>query len=69
MELSETERKEAIEKFEKLGVCSQLAEAAANLKWKSPTPVQEQAVPLLLQGASSLQMLMRSSDFNLYCSF
>ena len=50
MELSEKEKKQACESFEALGVCSQLASAAADLKWKRPTPVQEQAVPLLLQG-------------------
>ena len=50
MALSEKEKEEAIEGFKKLGVCAQLAEAAANLSWKSPTPVQEQAIPLLLQG-------------------
>ncbi len=40
----------SIASFEALGVCSQLAEAAAALKWERPTPIQEQAVPLLLQG-------------------
>lgn len=53
MELSEKEVKEAVQSFEALGVCSQLASAAAVLKWKRPTPVQEQAVPLLLQGKSA----------------
>ena len=36
--------------FQSLGVCAQLAESAAALGWKKPTAVQEQAVPLLLQG-------------------
>lgn len=43
-------RAEAVSAFEALGLCTQLAEAAADLGWKSPSPVQQQAVPLLLQG-------------------
>jgi superfamily II DNA/RNA helicase len=39
-----------IERFKALGVCEELAEAAAALGWKSPTHIQEQAVPHLLQG-------------------
>jgi superfamily II DNA/RNA helicase len=49
-ELSESERIKSVEAFKALGVHAQLAEAAAALNWKSPTPIQEQAVPLLLQG-------------------
>jgi len=45
------ERAAAIEAFLALGVCTQLAEAAANLGWKTPSSIQEQAVPHLLQGA------------------
>lgn len=45
-------RAEAVSAFEALGLCTQLAEAAADLGWKSPSPVQQQAVPLLLQGTS-----------------
>jgi ATP-dependent RNA helicase DDX47/RRP3 len=41
---------QAVQAFEKLGVCRQLAEAAASLGWKAPTSVQEQAVPHLLAG-------------------
>lgn len=44
------ERVTAIAAFEALGVCKQLAESAASLGWKSPSPIQEQAVPHLLQG-------------------
>eukprot|EP00195_Chlamydomonas_chlamydogama_P017452 CAMPEP_0202915222 /NCGR_PEP_ID=MMETSP1392-20130828/65101_1 /ASSEMBLY_ACC=CAM_ASM_000868 /TAXON_ID=225041 /ORGANISM="Chlamydomonas chlamydogama, Strain SAG 11-48b" /LENGTH=392 /DNA_ID=CAMNT_0049607155 /DNA_START=25 /DNA_END=1200 /DNA_ORIENTATION=- len=47
--LTEQERKDAIAAFEKLGICTQLAEAAANLGWKSPSSIQEQAIPHLLQ--------------------
>lgn len=40
----------AAQQFEALGICSQLAEAAAALKWLKPSPIQEQAIPHLLQG-------------------
>ena len=51
MELADEKAKtEAADAFEKLGVCRQLAVAAADLGWKSPTSIQEQAVPHLLAG-------------------
>lgn len=50
MSVSGQEVETAISSFKALGICTQLAEAAAGLKWKLPTPIQEQAVPLLLQG-------------------
>ena len=50
MALSEKEREVSIKAFTALGVCSQLAEAAAALRWKTPSAIQEQAVPHLLQG-------------------
>ena len=40
----------SVEAFKQLGICEQLAEAAAALGWKEPTSIQQQAVPLLLQG-------------------
>lgn len=43
-------KSEAADAFEKLGVCRQLAVAAAELGWKTPTSIQEQAVPHLLAG-------------------
>jgi len=49
-QLSDAETKEAIEAFKNLGVHPQLAEAAAMLGWKSPSAIQEQAVPQLLKG-------------------
>jgi ATP-dependent RNA helicase DDX47/RRP3 len=52
--MSEDEKAKAVALFEKLGVCTQLAEAAASLGWKSPSAIQEQAVPLVLQGACGL---------------
>lgn len=49
--LSEKETAVAVAEFRKLGVHSQLAEAAAGLGWKKPSAIQEQAIPQLLQGA------------------
>lgn len=49
-ELTEQEREAAIKAFEGLGLCTQLAEAAAGLGWKQPTVIQQQAVPPLIQG-------------------
>jgi len=46
----EKSKAEAADAFEKLGVCRQLAVSAADLGWKSPTSIQEQAVPHLLAG-------------------
>lgn len=47
--LTPAENDKAIAAFEELGVCRQLAEAAANLGWKSPSSIQAQAIPHLLQ--------------------
>ncbi|WIA29424.1 hypothetical protein OEZ86_011927 [Tetradesmus obliquus] len=49
-QLTEQEREAAIKAFEGLGLCTQLAEAAASLGWKQPSVIQQQAVPPLLQG-------------------
>lgn len=51
-QLSEEERKKSVQAFEALGICTQLAEAAAALGWKSPSSIQEQAIPHVLQGKS-----------------
>lgn len=48
--LSEEDAKKAVQAFEALGICNQLAEAAASLGWKSPSSIQEQAIPQVLQG-------------------
>ena len=61
-ELTDKEREEAIKAFEGLGLCTQLAEAAAGLGWKKPTIIQEQAVPPLIQGGLSLQPAYMVSD-------
>jgi ATP-dependent RNA helicase DDX47/RRP3 len=48
--LTVDERAKAIKAFEELGLATQLAEAAANLGWKHPSPIQQQAIPPLLAG-------------------
>jgi hypothetical protein len=48
--LTEGERGAAIKAFEELGLSTQLAEAAAGLGWKSPSLIQQQAVPPLIAG-------------------
>jgi ATP-dependent RNA helicase DDX47/RRP3 len=48
--LSEADHAAAVKAFEALGICTQLAEAAASLGWKSPTAIQEQAIPSVLSG-------------------
>ena len=36
--------------FEELGVCPELLRACGELQWSLPTPVQAEAVPLILGG-------------------
>ena len=48
---SAAETAAAVKKFTALGVCEQLAEAAAALGWTAPTEIQAAAVPHLLAGA------------------
>jgi len=52
-QLTDQQRSEAIKAFEALGLCTQLAEAAASLGWKQPSVIQQQAVLPLLQGDSA----------------
>ncbi|KAL3157001.1 putative ATP-dependent RNA helicase ddx47 [Trebouxia sp. C0009 RCD-2024] len=47
--LTPAEHDKAVSAFEELGLCRQLAEAAAGLGWKTPSSIQVQAVPHLLQ--------------------
>ena len=49
-QLSESDHNIAVKAFEELGICTQLAEAAASLGWKGPTSIQQQAIPNVLQG-------------------
>jgi hypothetical protein len=50
--LSDKERDESVKSFEKLGICTQLAEAAASLGWKIPSSIQQQAIPSVLEGTN-----------------
>jgi len=56
-----SDERTAAEKFETLGLCSQLAEAAAALKWIAPSPIQEQAIPHLLQGRDVIGLAQTGS--------
>ena len=61
--VSQTAPEQAIiERFKALGVCEELAEAAAALGWKSPTHIQEQAVPHLLQGGQQCHHVSRHAS-------
>jgi hypothetical protein len=37
--------------WKKIGVCNELCDAAMHMRWHQPTEIQEQAIPLLLEGA------------------
>jgi ATP-dependent RNA helicase DDX47/RRP3 len=52
---------ESITSFEKLGICRELAEAAVALGWKSPSSIQEQAVPLVLQNRDVIGLAQTGS--------
>ena len=43
-------RAKVVAAFQALGLCEQLAEAAAALGWKAPSSIQEQAIPQVLAG-------------------
>eukprot|EP00878_Enallax_costatus_P041048 GHUV01047499.1.p1 GENE.GHUV01047499.1~~GHUV01047499.1.p1 ORF type:complete len:179 (+),score=36.03 GHUV01047499.1:140-676(+) len=59
--LTEKEREAAIKAFEGLGICTQLAEAAASLGWKTPSVIQQQAIPPLLQGSDVIGLAQTGS--------
>ena len=56
--LTPAENDKAIAAFGELGVCRQLAEAAAGLGWKTPSSIQTQAIPHLLQGLAPSCLMM-----------
>lgn len=64
--LTAAERTAAIQSFEALGVCTQLAEAAASLGWKAPSNIQEQAVPALLEGTVLSLLFAAAASFALH---
>lgn len=47
--------------FAALGVHSQICDAISNLKYKSPTPIQAQAIPLALQGRDVIGLAQTGS--------
>lgn len=49
-ELSEAEVAASKKAFSDLGVCSELCDAIAAMRYKEPTDIQQQALPPLLQG-------------------
>lgn len=49
-ELGDARQAAAVQAFEALGVCKQLAEAAAGLGWKCPSDIQTQSIPIVLKG-------------------
>jgi ATP-dependent RNA helicase DDX47/RRP3 len=59
--VEEQVEKTSVQKFQALGVCEQLAEAAVALGWKTPTGIQEQAVPHLLQGRDVIGLAQTGS--------
>lgn len=67
-ELTEQEREAAIKAFEGLGLCTQLAEAAAGLGWKQPTVIQQQAVPPLIQGVRVWRVLLSCGRVSCTCA-
>ena len=36
--------------FQELGLCDELCDAAANMRWKAPSEIQKEAIPPLLEG-------------------
>ncbi|MEW5311468.1 MAG: hypothetical protein WDW38_003182 [Sanguina aurantia] len=59
--LTEQEKAIAVAAFTALGLCPELAEAAASLGWKTPSPIQEQAIPNLLQGKDVIGLAQTGS--------
>ena len=62
--LTPAEHDKAVSAFQELGLCRQLAEAAAGLGWKTPSSIQVQAVPHLLQGDTSASIAMSTSGWS-----
>ena len=62
--LNETEKKKAKEAFLGIGVCEELAEAAADLGWKAPSEIQAQSIPQALQGKDVIGLGAGEPDFD-----
>ena len=61
MVLSEKETTAAVEAFTALGVCDELATAAAALGWKAPSEIQAQSIPQALQGKDVIGLAQTGS--------
>ena len=59
--LTAAERKKSIEEFTALGVCDELATAAASLGWKEPSEIQKQSIPQALQGKDVIGLAQTGS--------
>jgi ATP-dependent RNA helicase DDX47/RRP3 len=59
--LSASEKKKAAEAFVALGVCEELANAAADLGWKEPSEIQAQSIPQALQGKDVIGLAQTGS--------
>jgi ATP-dependent RNA helicase DDX47/RRP3 len=58
---SAAERQKAIEAFRALGLCVQLAEAAALLGWREPSAIQAQSIPPQLAGKDVIGLAQTGS--------
>ena len=59
--LTESETKKAVEAFTALGVCEELATAAAALGWKGPSEIQSQSIPQALEGKDVIGLAQTGS--------
>ena len=59
--LTESEKATAITAFTELGVCDELATAAAVLGWKTPSEIQTQSIPQALQGKDVIGLAQTGS--------
>jgi ATP-dependent RNA helicase DDX47/RRP3 len=58
---SDAERQKAIDAFRNLGLCVQLAEAAAALGWREPSAIQAQSIPPQLAGKDVIGLAQTGS--------
>jgi ATP-dependent RNA helicase DDX47/RRP3 len=58
---SDGERAKAVEAFRALGLCVQLAEAAASLGWREPSAIQAQSIPPQLAGKDVIGLAQTGS--------
>ena len=58
---NQSERSSSITAFKTLGLHDVLAETAAELGWKQPTDIQQQSIPLALQGKDVIGLAQTGS--------